>query len=99
MIKEKDFIKVVELLQKCSNKIDVLQKYNIDMIDYDDDYHKIINILLGTVLTEKQLDWFSWWMYERTPPGSDKILEAYNGDGSEIDFSTVELLYVFLMTL
>lgn len=99
MISKENFCKMISILQDIDERSDELYRLKIDLVEYGDEYHKIIYMLLGEVFTEAQLDWFSWWMYERTPPYGGKTLEAYDEKGKEINFETPELLYDFLMTL
>lgn len=99
MISKENFCKMISILQGIDERSDELNRLKIDLVEYSDDYHKVICMLQDHLFSEAQLDWYNWWMYERTPLTGGKNLEAYDENGNEINFETPELLYDFLMTI
>ena len=100
MISKENFIKMLSILQSTIERSEELNRlFKLDLIEYDENYHKVIDILFASIFNESQLDWFNWWLYERVPPTGGKILEAFDETGKEIIFVTSDQLYDFLMTL
>lgn len=98
MINKEDFLKVIEISQKMQKDSLVLyQEFKIDLFDYEDNYHKVIELLTKNVFNKNQKDWYDWWVYERIGP-DNKINKAYD-NGKEIDFDTPELLYDYIKDL
>lgn len=58
------FLKVVLGLQKEDRVIKQAYDIGVDMINFVDPYHKIINELITEVYGEEGYDWFSWFCYE-----------------------------------
>ena len=85
-----DFRELVKALAEKSNQsLEMYQKYNIGLVDYEEDYHKIIGLLMSYLFTEKGWDWISYYLYEDKP-------EAWGDNGEEIPFKTIDNLYDFL---
>ena len=79
-----EFKEVIELLKKVSDRSHNVYGFGVDLLDYDEDFHKTITILLKSIFEEEGYDWISWYLYERD--GFDgKTLSAYDCvDGKEI---------------
>ena len=82
-MKFKEFKQVIELLKKVSDRAHNAYQIGIDLMDYDEEYHKAITILMKSIFEEEGYDWISWYLYERD--GFDgKVLSANDADGNEI---------------
>jgi hypothetical protein len=78
-----EFKTVIESLKKVSNRTHGIYQFGIDLLDYDEDYHKVITVLMKSIFEEEGYDWISWYLYERD--GFDgKVLSATDSDGNEI---------------
>lgn len=74
---------LIETLEKIRDRSDSIQDFGINLMDYDEDYHKLITLLLRSVFNEEGEDWINWYLYERV--GFDgKILEAWDEKGNVI---------------
>lgn len=58
------FLKITIGLQRESRKLCELHKLGIDMYDYVDPYHTIINELIREVYGDEGHDWWSWFCWE-----------------------------------
>ena len=59
-----NFLKVVLGLKEESERIDKLHKAGLDLVNFSDPYHVIIQTLLLEVYGEEACDWISWFCYE-----------------------------------
>lgn len=65
MIPFKDFKTIVETLQKASDtSSELYNKYGIDLMNYENNYHTLIELFLSNSFNEVQNHWFSWYVYE-----------------------------------
>lgn len=77
------FRTLIETLQKVRDKCSALYDLGIDTLAYEEDYQKIITLLMECVFNEEGKDWIDWYLYERV--GFDgKILQAWDEKGNEI---------------
>ena len=77
------FKTLIETLQKVSDKYRTLYDLGIDTMNYDEDYQKIISLLVECVFAEEGKGWIDWYLYERI--GFDgKILQAWDENENEI---------------
>jgi hypothetical protein len=60
----KQFEKICNLLIKESEDHSKLNEISIDLINFVDPYHEIINILLNEIYGKEGLEWFQWFAYE-----------------------------------
>lgn len=58
------FLKVLLSLQKEDRTIKTLYDNGVDLINFVDPYHKIINELIKEIYGEDGYEWFSWYCYE-----------------------------------
>ena len=58
------FCRIVLGLQKEDRVIKQAYDIGVDMINFVDPYHKIINELITEVYGEEGYDWFSWFCFE-----------------------------------
>ena len=77
------FKTLIETLQKVSDKYRTLYDLGIDTMNYDEDYQKIISLLVEYVFAEEGKGWIDWYLYERI--GFDgRILQAWDENENEI---------------
>ena len=105
MISKKEFVEIIERLKNYNDlqdKIDDLFKSNIDNKEMDFmnagsiciGHETIVVKLLENIFNDK--DTISWWLYECNY-GRDFSLGDLEVDGIEIDLSTAEKLYDYLI--
>lgn len=58
------FAEIILRLKKQQEKSDAAYKLKIDLIDFNDDLNRIIDILIKEIYGEEGYDWFSWFCYE-----------------------------------
>ncbi len=58
------FLKVILSLQKEDRTIKALYDNGVDLINFVDPYHEIINELIKEVYGEEGYYWFSWYCWE-----------------------------------
>jgi hypothetical protein len=59
-----NFLKIILTQQKLDRQITAAYELKIDLIDFVDDYNKIISILIQEIYDEEGYDWYSWFCYE-----------------------------------
>jgi hypothetical protein len=91
-----NFLKVILQLQKQDRIIDNLYKNNVDLIEFVDPYHGIIQTLMKEIYGEEGVDWFNWFCYEND--FGTKGLEAWDENKNRICYSH-ETLWQYLETL
>ena len=105
MISKKEFVEIIERLKNYNDlqdKIDDLFKSNIDNKEMDFmnagsiciGHETIVVNLLENIFNDK--DTISWWLYECNY-GRDFSLGDLEVNGVEIDLSTAEKLYDYLI--
>lgn len=72
------FLKVLLSLQKEDRVIKEAYKLGVDMINFVDPYHGIINELIAECYGEDGYEWFSWYCYEND--FGQRGLEAWDSD-------------------
>jgi hypothetical protein len=58
------FLKVILNLQKQNRVIRKLYKLNLDLIEFDEPYHTIVEILIKEIYGDEGYEWFSWFCFE-----------------------------------
>ena len=97
MISYENFLKIGLRLQKSQRRgLDLYQKYDVDLIAFEEVYHEIIQELLKEVFNKEQLDWWDWFCYE-TEFGQ-KDMQGRDEKGNPICYSW-ESLYEHLKSL
>ena len=91
-----NFLKITLELQKQDRIITDLFKKNIDLVEFVDPYHAIINILVEEIYGTEGLDWFSWFCYENE--FGTRGLEAWDENKNRICYSH-ESLWEYLQKL
>ena len=89
--KFKEFIKAIEYQGEESSK---LYDLKIDLIEYDDMFHKIISIVSEEYFTPDGWDAIQAYLYERPKENKPWFWEA---DGSVIPMYTVDDLHNYLI--
>lgn len=82
----KHFIKSLKSLSDRSNKV---YDSGIDLLDYEDDFHKIISFLSEKYFGEDGWDWISYYVYEG---GRD----VWDENKNKVPFDTEDDLYDYL---
>jgi len=59
-----EFLKIGLTLQKLSRRSQSLYKLGLDVVEFENPYHEVINDLLKQVFNEKQVDWVEWFFWE-----------------------------------
>ena len=76
------FLKVILSLQKEDRVIKEAYKLGVDMINFVNPYHEIINELIKECYGEDGYEWFSWYCWEND--FGQKGLEACDSDKNPI---------------
>jgi len=79
------FLKVLLSLQKEDRTIKALYDNGVDLINFVDPYHEIINELIKEIYGEEGYDWFSWYTCENE--FGQKGLEVSDSDKNPICYS------------
>lgn len=78
------FKTVIETLEKLRNRSHAAYDAGIDLINYDDAFHKVISILFHCVFDDDGMGWIDWFLYERPGFSGGKPLSANDENGNEI---------------
>jgi len=96
-MKQDIFMKCCERMKTASNNIDAVYKLNIDLHEFMDDEHWVVQHLWSVILTPEGYDWFSWFMYEKAYLYELKEdMKAWDENKNEI-CQTLPDLYNFLV--
>ena len=90
------FLKLTLELQKQERIVDNLYENKIDLLEFIDPYHGLINLLIKEIYGEEGVDWWSWFCYENDY--GQKGLEAWDKNKNRICYS-LESLWEFLEEL
>jgi hypothetical protein len=77
------FKTVIELLEKLRDRGHSAYKLGLDLMNYDEDFHKVISTLFNSVFREEGKDWIDWYLYEKPGFGGRPNL-ATDENGNEI---------------
>lgn len=77
------FKTIIETLQEVSDRSHSIYKLGVDLMDYDEPYHKAICTLLDSVFNDVGRGWVDWYLYER-PGFNGKTNLATDENGNEI---------------
>ena len=78
----KEFSEIIDRLKEYDSSVQKAHKVGIDVYDFSDGLHHIINILIKEVYGEEGADWFGWFCYESEY--GDKDWNKGNIDSYEI---------------
>jgi hypothetical protein len=87
------FSDIIKTLQETDRTLDELYARKVDLLDFVDPYHKIINILIKEVYGKEGADWFSWFCYEND--FGKKKYEAWD-ENKNLICQTVKSTWKFL---
>lgn len=60
----KEFLEIGLRIQKLSTRTKALYDLGMDVINFENDYWEVIDLLLKQSFTETQYEWVSWFIYE-----------------------------------
>jgi len=69
-MKQEVFTHILDKLRDNSKRIDGLYDLGIDLINFSDDYTKVIDTLLKVYYGQEGADWIDWYLWERDPNGA-----------------------------
>lgn len=92
-MKFEDFNKIIEELKFISERDSILYNNGIDLLEFSNNYHMIIDILISEIYGKEGYDWFGWFCYENN--FGEKKLEAWD-ENKNLILQDVEALWKFL---
>jgi hypothetical protein len=63
------FTHILNALRDNSKRIDGLYELGIDLINFSDDYNKVIDTLIKVYYGKEGADWIDWYLWERDLKG------------------------------
>jgi len=63
-MKYSEFLEIGLRIQKLSRRTKALYDLGMDVINFENDYFEVIDLLLKQVFTENQYEWVSWFIYQ-----------------------------------
>lgn len=89
----KDFKRMIDLMVFNHKNVGKACDIKLDIIEFTDDYNRVINLLLSVIMTEDGLDWFYWFLYEKDGIEGKikKDMKAYDENEKEICKNVKEL--------
>tara|TARA_R110000868_G_scaffold409693_1_gene695685 strand:- start:1843 stop:2154 length:312 start_codon:yes stop_codon:yes gene_type:complete len=89
----KDFKRMIDLMVFNHKNVGKACDIKLDIIEFTDDYNRVINLLLSVIMTEDGLDWFYWFLYEKDGIEGKikKDMKAYDENKKEICKNVKEL--------
>lgn len=106
MLSESEFVNYINLIEKGLQQRDKFDKamteFNTSFFvsNIGEDWLNGLIMLLETVMDDKpgkNGSYISWWLFESNIVDKKLIITDENGDDSEVDLSTPELLYKWLV--
>ncbi len=87
------FTEIINILKEESDRLTELYQMKVDLIEFVNPYHSIIETLIREIYGGEGIDWFSWFCYERD--FGDKEVGAWDEDGNPICYD-IESLWNYL---
>jgi hypothetical protein len=84
------FKQIIKTIEKVRDRSSALYDLQVDLLNFEDEYFKIINILMDSVFDEEGHGWIDWYLYERIGFNGKKNL-ATDKDGNEICYDIPSL--------
>jgi hypothetical protein len=84
------FKSLIETTEKVRERSSAIYDLGLDLINFEDSYYKIINILMNSIFDEEGHGWIDWYLYERIGFDS-KVKLATDKDGNEICYDIPSL--------
>jgi hypothetical protein len=89
-MKYEQFKQIIKTIEKVRDRSSALYDLQVDLLNFEDEYFKIINILMDSVFDEEGHGWIDWYLYERIG-FSGKKNPATDKDGNEICYDIPSL--------
>ena len=89
-MKYEQFKDLIETIEKIRGRSSALYKLDVDLLDFEDDYFKIIDILMKDIFNKEGCGWIDWYLYERIG-FNDKVNLATDENGKEICYDIPSL--------
>jgi hypothetical protein len=80
-----NFLKVILTQKKMEEQVDAVYKMKIDLVEFVDDYHKMVEVLVKEVYGEEGWQWYSWFCWESNYGTKDWISRKLLVDGKLVD--------------
>jgi hypothetical protein len=77
-----EFLAIGLRLQKLQRRTQALYKLDLDLINFENDYWEVFDLLLRQAFTEEQYEWVSWFIHEND--FGQKGMEARDEHGNLI---------------
>jgi hypothetical protein len=84
------FKDLIETTEKVRERSSAIYDFGLDLINFEDEYYKIINILMNSVFDEEGHGWIDWYLYERIG-FNNKTNLATDKNGNEICYDIPSL--------
>jgi hypothetical protein len=84
------FEKLIITIEKVRERSSAIYDWGLDIINFEDDYFNIVNILMDCVFDQEGHDWIDWYLYERIGFNGKTNL-ATDKDGNEICYDIPSL--------
>jgi hypothetical protein len=84
------FKDLIETTEKVRERSSAIYDLGLDLINFEDHYYKIINILMSSIFDEGGHGWIDWYLYERIGFNGKTNL-ATDKDGKEICYDIPSL--------
>lgn len=72
MITEKRLKDILDKLEALGNRTSILYENGMDIINFENDYHEVFDLLFAEIFNEEQKELFDWWRFEKDPKMWDK---------------------------
>lgn len=82
-MKYEKFETYITTKQKLMDRSFSIGELGIGTLEYDEMFHKLIELLEEKVFSEEQREWIDWFIFERVSH-SGEILKAHDAEGNEI---------------
>ena len=78
------FETIIKDLEQIRERSHSIHKLGIDLLEYEEIYHKVITHLFNSVFKPEGKDWIDWYLYERPGFGLGETLTAFDENDNEI---------------
>jgi ethanolamine utilization protein EutQ (cupin superfamily) len=89
-MKYEKFETYITTKQKLMDRSHSIGELGISTLEYDEMFHKLVELLEEKVFSEEQREWIDWFLFERVSH-SGKILKAHDAEGNEICYDIKSL--------
>ena len=97
---KQQFEEVILKLQLTQLRSQELYKLGVDLMEIEEPYQKVIDILFSSCFNEEQMGWIDWYLYEREGMRGE-ILQAHKTvDGEQVEIChTIDSLWEEINTI